>query len=275
MIAVRVMGGLGNQMWQYACGRALAIQHGVQLKLDLKWFMPGRRFFMLHYFDIDAGFMTSRDLLELKTVKEKREPGYKLQILSEDNVYLDGYWQNIGFIKSAENIIRKDFVLMVRLRKHSVEYLEIINRCKCPVSVHVRRGDYLKGDNASLFAEMTPLYYETAVNSLQKIYEGITLFIFSNDISWCKKELHFHCPVYYVEGNDEAHGFEDLYLMSQCHHHIIANSSFSWWGAWLNQNPQKVVLAPEYYFKSMDGEYGAFNSDWLPEGWQKISCGYI
>ena len=131
------------------------------------------------------------------------------------------------------------------------------------VSMHFRRGDYLKARNQKVYGSCSMDYYKNAVKLMkEKIKEDFTLFIFSDDPIWVKKNANFDCKTVVVDINSGKHGWFDLELMKNCNHNIIANSSFSWWGAFLNENSEKIVVAPEYWqanFKS--------NSDIIPENW--------
>ena len=274
LIAVQIKGGLGNQMWQYAYGRYLSLRYGTELKLDLSWFRVNHVPFALGNFNIHATVMEA-GTYNLNLIRENWDVPSRLMVLG-DNIYLSGYWQNIMYFEPIEDFIRADFRLKSALSPHSIECLHAIHESNMPVSVHVRRGDYLSityGENKRLYAICTPQYYETCVDLLQQRLSDIELFIFSNDMKWCKEHLHFNVPTYYCEGNDKEHGYEDIFLMSQCRHHVIANSSFSWWGAWLNDRKEKWVLAPERYVMRDDGLFGVFNKDWLPQDWCVVRGG--
>ena len=270
MIGVKISGGIGNQMWQYAYGRALSIKLGTELKLDLRNFFPGKRLLALQYYDIHAGFLTDDDRIGLKLVKQNQAIPSMEQPFDEDNLYLVGYWQNPYYLKISEGQIRAELQLRAHLREDSERWLEKIRKSPCAVSIHIRRGDYLAEKNKGVYLNLTSDYYYRAVKKIIKRYSDVELFIFTNDTRWCQEQLHFDSPFYYVDCNDEDHGFEDLYLMSQCRHHIIANSTFSWWGAWLGQNDDKCVIAPDKYFVRDDGYYREYNRAWLPEGWIRL-----
>ena len=270
LIGIKIDGGLGNQMWQYAYGRALSVKLGTELKLDFRNYFPGKKLFALQYYDIHAGFLTDADKARLRTIVQDKGVPSMEQPFAEDNLYLVGNWQNPRYLKIAEKQIRNELQLRVYIRDESKLWLKKIKETPQSVSVHIRRGDYLGEKWRGTFVDLLPNYYYEAAEQLQKKYEKIELFIFSNDVAWCHQHLHFKSPCHYVDCNDEVHGFEDLYLMSQCRHHIIANSTFSWWGAWLGQNDDKCVIAPDKYFVRDDGYYREYNRAWLPEGWIRL-----
>ena len=270
LIGIKIDGGLGNQMWQYAYGRALSLKLGTDLKLDFRNYFPGKRKFSLHYYDIHAGFLTDEDKYGLRVVKQDKGVPSMEQPFCEDNIYLVGNWQNPHYLMGAETYIRDELQLKVYLRDDSQRWLQKIKEATNSVSVHIRRGDYFNEKWVGTYVELVPSYYYKSITELQKRYDDIELFIFSNDIDWCRSNMNFGVPYHYVDCNDEDHGFEDMHLMSQCRHHIIANSTFSWWGAWLGQNAAKCVIAPDKYFVRDDGYFQAYNKEWLPKDWIKL-----
>lgn len=257
-------------MWQYAYGRALSIKLDTELKLDFRHYFPGKRRFALHFYDIHAGFLSDEDKVGLRTIRQDFNIPSVLQPFEEDNLYLIGFWQNPQYLKTTEEQIRSELQLRVHLREDSIKWLDKIKKSPCPVSVHVRRGDYLAEKNQSVFMELPSSYYYDAIKELKKRCGDVELFIFSNDVAWCQEKLSFDVPFHYVDCNDEDHGFEDMHLMSQCRHHIIANSTFSWWGAWLGNNSDKCVIAPDKYFIQDEGFYYEYNRSWLPEEWVRL-----
>ncbi|MBY0244074.1 MAG: alpha-1,2-fucosyltransferase, partial [Sphingobacteriaceae bacterium] len=175
--------------------------------------------------------------------------------------YLDGYWQSEKYFGVHANVIRDDF---------NFPDLDKVNKLCAPqimqsnsVSLHVRMGDYV---NHPLHGGICTLkYYQQAIELMKSKIEAPIFFIFSNDIEWCKQNLDIINAVY-VTGNIGENSFRDMQLMSLCQHNIIANSSFSWWGAWLNNNRNKIVIAPKIWFN----DESINTSDLLPDGWMKI-----
>ena len=148
-------------------------------------------------------------------------------------------------------------------------WCERIKRENSSVYMHIRRGDYISvAANKNIFESLQSEYYQKAINLIKEKCDISAIFVFSNDILWCREHLKFDIPVYYVDGNDEYHGHEDLYLMSQCTHNIIANSTFSWWGAWLNNNENKMVIYPKRFYKLNDKWHDS--KELCPKEWINI-----
>jgi hypothetical protein len=262
MIIVNIYGGLGNQLFQYAAGRQLAEKHQTTLKLDIENFKRDkRREYSLHHFNIKEIFCTAFDKAIIKGKERIRKllnndgPGaiYTEQNLSFDNkmaglgnnMYLDGYWGNEKYFTSIENIIRNEFTVARPPGGINELYLQKI-RSANSVAIHIRRGDYVSDKETNAVHGVCSIaYYQEAIAQLSAKTSNPSFFIFSDDIPWVKANLAISkFPVDYVEHNNN-HAHEDLRLMYSCKHNIIANSSFSWWGAWLNNNPGKIIIAPE------------------------------
>lgn len=264
MIIVNIYGGLGNQLFQYAAGRHLAEKHHTTLKLDIENFKTDRRRqYALHHFNIkenfcgslDKGVIKAKERIRKLLNKERKTAAqaiYKEQDLNFDqnvlalgnNVYLDGYWGSENYFKSIENIIRHEFTVAgppAGLNETCLQKIKSVNS----VAIHVRRGDYVSVKETNAVHGVCNIsYYREAIELLSGRVSDPYFFIFSDDMPWVKENLVINkFPVEHVEHNSElAH--EDLRLMYSCRHNIVANSSFSWWGAWLNNNPDKIVIAP-------------------------------
>ncbi|MCW3076082.1 MAG: alpha,2-fucosyltransferase [Bacteroidetes bacterium] len=291
MIVVQLIGGLGNQMFQYAAGKALALHLGTELKLDLKHLETDtgdgytKRDFGLNCFNLKYELLTEKErnnyfternsfikrvvkrfFLSGKNENVFYEPGKKFYpdfFRLSNNTYLSGYWQSEKYFHKYASVIREDFIPGANLPDDLINVVTWIKQCES-VSVHVRRGDYITLKSANDFHGACGIdYYSKAVNYLSQ-NKNIELFIFSDDIVWCKKNMIFDFPVTYIEQKNGA--CWDLYLMSLCKHNIIANSSFSWWGAWLNANNRKIVVAPEYWFKTIKSR----ELDIIPDSWKVI-----
>jgi hypothetical protein len=251
------------------------------LKLDIENFRKDqRRTYSLSHFNIQEAFYTSRDKMIIKgkeRVKKwinKEEPAaiYIEKDLNFDkkvaelgnNMYLDGYWGNEKYFISIENIIRKEFRVTEPPAGINEMYLGKIQSTNS-VAIHVRRGDYVSNKETNTFHGVCSIaYYEEAIAQLSRKMQNIHFFIFSDDIPWVRENLLINnFPVEYVEHNADL-GYEDLRLMYSCKHHIIANSSFSWWGAWLNNNPDKIIIAPEKW-NNLPG-----NKTELPDRWIRL-----
>ena len=267
MIIIKLKGGLGNQMFQYACGRHLAQKNSDVLKLDLGWFQPGGvaasdtvRPYALDAFAITAPIATDEDiarvrgpLFVLKAIVQKvlnklwpvSSYVFDPRVLTrKGDVYLDGYFQSERYFKDSEPIIRKEFQLtnpLGAIAQNIAQEIESSNS----VALHIRRGDYVSNADASAFHGICPPdYYHAAIKEIGKRVQEPKYFVFSDDIEWAKADAGMPGHAVYVSQKDIA-DYEELFLMSKCKHAIIANSSFSWWGAWLNENPNKIVIAPK------------------------------
>lgn len=277
MIIVKLMGGLGNQMFQYALGRHLAIQRCVSLKLDVSWFAGQTlRQFKLDRFNIQAEIASSEEIFfftredwptisrKLYLFAQRLFPMYFGKVIkqkglyfsaemfnSPKKIYLNGYWQSEKYFKVIETMLRQDFTLKKGLSSKSAR---IIGRVKeCPsVSLHVRRKDYVEDKNTTRVHGVCSIeYYEKAVKYLRENIPNASFFVFSDDLSWAAKNLSFLSPIEFVDAGGNIRDEEELILMSACKHHIIANSTYSWWGAWLGTYPEKIVVAPRRWFNDM------------------------
>ncbi|NNF02069.1 MAG: alpha-1,2-fucosyltransferase [Bacteroidia bacterium] len=294
MIIVKLTGGLGNQMFQYAAGRSLAEKHGADLKLDISNFQYVKnRNYKLHLFNINESFSTKEDVFDLvgsraqfaidkvfrtnffiRAIRQK-ENYYRQRLFHydedffnlPDNSYLEGYWQCEKYFQSIEEQLRKAFKFNSKLGVENEKLADKI-RETVSVSIHVRRSDYFFNSKLhQVHGILRSDYYNKAINLIAEKYSDLELFVFSDDMEWVKEFMHFDYPTTYVENNTEdqiAH--QDMELMSYCDHNIIANSSFSWWSAWLNTNPQKMVVAPNKWFKTTRLD----TKDVIPESWIRI-----
>lgn len=288
MIVVKINGGLGNQLFQYAAGRALAERHGVDLVLDLGWFDNRPRGntpwkYELHRYPIQARLTTPIEqflcsfyhgrLIRLipflprkwRHFREKNfqyEPNYARL---SDQVYLDGYWQSNRYFEGIGNIIRMELQPTTLPGKTNLDLIDLMSHSSS-VAVHIRRGDYLSNPTAVNYHGVCSLdYYRAAINFMVNKLQTPTFFIFSDDLTWAKENLNIQYPVHYVDNNSGENAFQDLRLISTCKNQIIANSSFSWWGAWLNPNPNKIVIAPQKWFL-----VNKDTSTLYPDGWIKL-----
>lgn len=292
MIIVKLIGGLGNQMFQYAAGRCLAHKYSTELKLDIQNFKNYTlRNYDLNNFDIIENFATSSDLSriffpsdkltvkvfkhvirsvsriqQIKYIKEKEYNFQQNFIKLPDNIYLDGYWQSEKYFLDIEDIIRKEFSVVNPLTSTTQDLAEQIRNCEA-VSLHVRRGDYVSDPKTNSVHGVCGIeYYCNAINMIRENIEKPCFFIFSDDPDWACCNIKPDAPTTYVRHADDSKDYEDIHLMSICKHNIIANSSFSWWGAWLNENPEKIVIAPKKWFNSTDMD----TRDLLPDKWYKL-----
>lgn len=285
MIAVELIGGLGNQMFQYAAGKALALNRKEDLVLDHRLFNSYKvHDYSLDHFNIHTPSLVNEIFFKPISFSDKvkafifhkkifskyveKDLAYdqKLNSLSEKNVYLQGYFQSEKYFLNFEDQIRRDFEITSDLQDRTLKMLNNIES-RNSVSLHIRRGDYISNPTANAVHGSCDLnYYYKAVAIIKSKIENPVFFIFSDDITWAKENLSFDAAIYFVDFTDASTNFEDIKMMSNCKHNIIANSSFSWWGAWLNKNVNKIVIAPEKWFNV---DYHN-TKDIIPESWLKI-----
>lgn len=273
MITVNIKGGLGNQMFQYACGRALSIKNSDRLSLvrterDADVARP----FSLTNFNIKADVVSEGKVPRFSKWKERLKQkitgdfhvGYNPKIMDQKgSVYLDGYFQSESYFKDQESFIREDFTLKDAWSRNKALLAEMIKNDSAAVSLHVRRGDYLT--HPDFGGIVTKEYYLQAIKLVKGHIPTPHFYVFSDDIQWCKAELGLEAGATFVS-NPELKDYEEMILMSLCKNHIIANSSFSWWGAWLNPNPNKQVIAPALWSNLHEDWY----RDIIPVTWTRI-----
>ncbi len=345
MIVVKLIGGLGNQMFQYALGRHLSIRNKMDLKLDLSGFKsPGTntpRHYELMIFPIDVKFVEEADVqrfgdlrihnlsrtknsqnnslisLVKLTFQNKIPPRFitlvskvlflfgRIKLINDyllppsycrKNVsknrfyhqnyifeyqinfdpdilnikwpaYLVGYWQSEKYFKRIEKRLVKEFNFKNPLNGKNFAVANEISQNNS-VSIHIRRGDYVTLPYAvKMHGNICDLdYYSKAIKIIASKVKEPHFFVFSDDISWAKENLRIDYPKTYVNFNTDENSYEDMRLMSLCKHNIIANSSFSWWGAWLNRNVGKIVVAPKKWLNDPTKD----TRDVIPDNWLKI-----
>ena len=251
MIISRISDGTGNQLFMYAAGRRLAHKWNTEFKIDVTWYEQNNsQLYALNFFNVKENFATAEEIQRLKNFRQGTSIGierdaYKFQLEAlnyPDDVYLHGYWENEKYFADIADILRHEFTLKNPLSEAARRWKEKILSAECSVSMHFRHGDFMYY-NADIFALLPLEYYYECLNRLKQQYENFTVFVFSNNLKWCKENLRLDVPTEFVEG-DGLQDVEELYLMSLCKHNIIANSTFSWWAAWLNKNPDKKVFVP-------------------------------
>jgi hypothetical protein len=294
MVVVQLIGGLGNQMFQYALGRSLAITRGDSLLLYVGNLsssfriggapQPDARSFGLDVFDIAADITTLEKLQSERanviwTVTESGF-GFFPEVLTEcrnhHNLGLVGWWQSEQyFLENAEHI-RSDFTFKASYNSPYPASLiaEIVQSDS--MCVHVRRTDILKTENTKGPVELE--YYGRAIETMRERARVSRAFVFSDDIAWCKEQeqLSLSVPTTFVssEAPDQLHPADDLHLMSLCKHFVIANSTYSWWAAWLGKAAEKVVITPRRWFRNEDpsfnGDSYLTSADLVPSTWLRI-----
>lgn len=272
---ILLYGGLGNQLFQYAFGEYLRHRYSMNVSYDLSSFgvLPTYRSYQLSILvDKLPQYKTSklffsrfsyikRRLLctvfrlspKVKYYNELRDKIEESNLCkyNEKLLYLEGYWQNFKYIKWLHQNVSKDLLapilMMPKIIKEDYNYI-VSNDC---ISVHIRRGDYLQKNNAAIMARCSLSYF---INGTKKILESnpaAHIVVFSDDLEWVKDNFKSEAPVHYIESRS-INPYWDVYLMSLCHHNVISNSTFSWWGAYLNKYTDKIVIAPKRWFNKSD-----------------------
>jgi len=293
MIIVRLTGGLGNQMFQYAFGRAMAHRYSTELKLDTSSF-PERtatdngyveRNYDLDVFTVEPEFATSSEVALLSKRSSVRlldrvmnkALGFKSSVVLEPHFhfsnsvayetngdrYMIGYWQSPKYFEEIEPVIRDEFRFREPLAADAAELRERIENANS-VCLNVRRGDFVVNPfHGSLGVD----YFQTADRMLGERLLEREYFVFSDDVEWCKANLRFDVPTTFVSHSYAGRKFQDyLRLMSSCKHFVIPNSSFAWWAVWLNKSSDRIVVAPKEWFS--DSSYNT--SDLIPDDWIRI-----
>lgn len=295
IVIVKLNGGLGNQMFQYSLAYIIALKHNSQLFLDKELFKltektPGHtpRDFELGVFGVNESTASNEDKLYfehlslLHKVKRELRLNYP-QMFYESNfsfdkriiktkppVYLRGFFQSFKYFKGYEEELRELF-------KFSEDTLDAVNKVYLEkiklsrsVSIHIRRGDYVDDEITQKFhGNCSRNYYEQAISKIRNVDEEVEFFFFSDDIKWVENEFNnLLIKKTFIGSNAGKNSWKDLFLMSECNHNIIANSSFSWWAAWLNKNNSKKVIAPKRWFNNPEKEQYSF--DLIPNEWDRI-----
>lgn len=284
MIIVKLTFGLGNNLFQYSLGRRLALERNTELLFDISEQNKGRQNYLLSYlshFNTVGTVATKKQIIKTKLLnrfyflnKKYKNSVYYEQghgfnpavVNAPENAYFAGYWQSEKYFKNVEDVIRSDFTLKEPQDK---KYQDILSQIKNSnsVSVHIRRGDYLWPKNMAIFTTCSPDYYYEAEKLISEKVSSPKLFIFSDDIEWVKQNMHFNLPTIFVtDGDLFEKDYQELMLMAACKHNIVANSTFSWWGAWLNDSLEKIVISPKQWFNLATMS----DKDLIPTAWIKI-----
>lgn len=277
-LTVALYGGLGNQMFQYAFAKKLSIVYETPLILDLYGFKFDK--FYKRRFDLNNFKITSKNIQEMSLIKfhlsrvlfkcpdfvksifrnfiyVENRSNYTSSILSKpikNHLYLFGYWQDEKYFLDIRDILRKEFTPVKKLSDKNTDLFKKIKKTPNSIAVHVRRFHGIsnetilrnKGKNLKSSLLLSKDYYIEAINLLTKKIPKAKFFIFSDDPLWAKNILSFMPNAHFFD-NNRGDDYEDLILMSKCRHHIIANSSFSWWSAWLASSKEQVVISPRQF----------------------------
>jgi hypothetical protein len=289
MIITRLNGGLGNQMFQYALGRSLSLFHNTHLLVDLGEYFDGSyKKYELGNFNVDAKTAKQPTLIKYRLDLGKAGlltnslfrsaifPIYYNNVIKEKDRFLFdksiyertppkllvGYWQNEKYFVKCQKILFEELSLKVESIKYKIAK-KYVKQHNPSVSIHVRRGDYIKLNNINYYNPPTTLYYMKAVKFIKSKVSKPKFIIFTDDVVWCRKNLKLDAL---YSADFKLTDAEELMLMSKCAHNIIANSSFSWWGAWLNQSNEAIVITPKQWFKDKNNN----SSNIICTDWVKI-----
>ncbi|WP_170000227.1 alpha-1,2-fucosyltransferase [Campylobacter sp. RM9328] len=286
MIIVKIIGGLGNQMFGYAYAKALQ-QKGYEVKIDISAFETYKLHggYQLDKYYIDLDYSTKdennrfyKNTIFHKVLKRLRIDFFKIirensllfdkKLLEiKDNRYLDGYFQCEKYFKDIREVVLKQFTINQEFSNYTKDVEKKILNSQNSCSIHIRRGDFVNNNNILIHGACSIEYYNKSMRYLEDKIANISYFVFSDDIEWVKNNLSIQNGIY-IDCKKKRIPHEDIYLMSLCNHNIIANSTFGWWGAWLNQNKNKIVVAPKIWFA--DKKLQEQSKDIVCEEWIKI-----
>lgn len=272
MLTINCIGGIGNQMFQIALGESFKIRNkSVCLDTGLldsysreRDWEQAYKLFNINIPIVKCGRVKKKIYKILNQYYVEHESGnFESKLFALDNGYLDGCWQSYKYFKNYRIEICNIFKFPAIDKKNQC-YLEQIKNVQTSISLHVRMGDYLQGINKDIYGGIcTEEYYSRAICYFKENYHGCHFFVFSNDKDYIQK---YKDDEYFtiVDCNDEKNAWQDMYLMTQCTHNIVANSSFSWWGAWLNQHDNKEIIAPKKWINTKEMK------DICPENWIRL-----
>jgi hypothetical protein len=284
MIIVQVTGGMGNQLFQYCSAKALSIKKNIPLVMDLSYFERTGKKDGLHYFPIPDKAATDSELRPfyerglLTKAVQRLKPYTKREIYREkffhfdpdffnvkDTVFLKGIWQSEKYFIDQAETIRQILTIKEEYIKHLFPLRTELQSTNS-IAIHVRRGDYLTAVALDVLGLQGNEYYQAAWSTITSQVPNAQVYYFSDDIKFVEEELMPIIPGKILSRPEPNNYIEDFYLMSQCKHNIIANSSFSWWAAWLNNNPGKTVVAPKKWFNNGPKD----TQDLIPNSWVRI-----
>jgi hypothetical protein len=306
-IVVREFGGLGNQLFQYAAGRFYARRYNATLSIagDPAWNAHCNGYprpCLLQHFSIKAQ-LEERSLVDRIAITDKSwlrvaaaplMKALRVQLISEQPhqqylfspalplspgvqvLYLQGYFQTRAIVEAVAGELRQELRFNTRPPESSLRSLRQIAAATHPVSLHIRRGDAILPWEGKVV--LSPGYYEQAIALFKERFSSPVFFVFSDDMQAARAILPRDADLVFIEHNDEFSAHEDLRLMAACRHHILANSTFSWWGAWLNASPEKMVVAPQRWFLTEEERHlNLLDPGWIlldpkpEEAWQACS----
>jgi hypothetical protein len=293
MIITRLSGGLGNQFFQYALGRRLSMDRGVPLYFDLSALQAKKSYrkYELDHFQIKGNPATEEEIKKFHENSEinflhklsslfrgqlsyfqqknviEQSPCFDPNILKVySHVSLYGYWQSEKYFFDIRPVLLSELKIKERLDDENQKMLDKIQKTNS-VSLHIRRGDYVNDSRTNQVHGVLPLdYYRQAMQVIEKNIDSPHYYLFSDDISWARQNMNDMKNITFVDHNDPEYARFDLELMRACKYHITANSSFSWWAAWLNDYSHKLVIAPKKWFADASRD----NHDLIPSTWMVI-----
>jgi len=294
MIIIKIQGGLGNQMFQYAIGAIMGLIKKEPVLLDTTFFNLTKkadftsRKFELFIFPNDYEIADQmqinhfKKLSYLNKIKKKIKLNYPKKFVEptlhfynevfslKTPLYLDGFFQSYKYFIGYEDFIKEIFKFPIeKIGIENEKLLEAI-KAKNSISLHVRRGDYVSDKKTQEFhGECGVDYYIKAIDLMASKIDNLLLVFFSDDTEWTREQFEKlpHSSIF-IDHNKDEDGWKDMFLMSNCKHNVIANSSFSWWGAFLNNNPEKCVFVPEKWV--LNEEINEQKKDMIPSSWNRI-----
>jgi hypothetical protein len=285
MIIVKIYGGMANQLFQYAAGYALAKHHNVPLKLDISYFKEKnedtKRAFELTKFAIDFTLANDEEIGQLfkfrtidyawnklmplnkKHFYGEKVPGYNERFFELGNqVYLRGYFQSEKYFEKYKQLVVEQFKINTEHFTHLLPQAQNLLNSNS-VALHIRLGDYLNPTLSGIMAPFSLEYYKNAIAHIQQNDSNPQFYIFSDQIVLAKELLKIEADFNFIDSSVAKNADEDFFLMQSCKHQIIANSTFSWWAAYLNVNDHKIVIAPQKWYKDHFGDA----TNLFPENW--------
>lgn len=287
MVVVRLKGGLGNQMFQYALGFAISKTYQIDLYVDYTFYRDtmihgGNTLFEFELKNLGGEYSAfsvfsyiERSFLKINLFRKmKLNLQYEPKLLPYHKVsvpegvkkfFLDGYWQSETYFSKFRNELLLEFILREKLE---LEDQELIYKFQDEnsVSLHIRRGDYITNAKANkIHSVLNKDYYDRALGLVLSKIDNAKVYVFSDDPDWVESNFKLTVPFHVVRSKTKSESV-DLHLMSQCKHNIIANSSYSWWAAWLNTYNEKIVVAPKNWFR--DDSFDAI--DLIPVTWSMV-----
>lgn len=271
MIIIRLWGGVGNQLFQYSFGEYLRLNTNHEIYYDVSSFgnsdklrefqililnnsLPLKNVYFSKYRGVRNRFFRFLFSIKNKFITEDRFNQEELSDLNR-TYYLQGYWQNIKYINGGDLYKPKN-----ETPAEIEDLIRKINLSHNPVSMHIRRGDYFTSKHIDVYGVCDVDYFKKSLSLINEKIKEVTIFIFSDDINWVKNNIELSDNMMIIP-NYEVNQFWYIYLMSLCHHNIISNSSFSWWGAFLNMNPEKIVISPSKW--TLDSDKTLALSEWI------------